>query len=89
MHELHMIFSRFLYNPYYFMQAVLCSAETGEEHYVMNDRRTPVMSGSVASSLFCLKDIDDSIGGFFVFSDLSVKVEGTFRLKFKLYEIFG
>ena len=26
-------------------------------------------------------------GGFFVFSDLSVKIEGEFRLQFSLYEM--
>jgi hypothetical protein len=69
------------------MHVALCSIETDEEYYLMNDKTTSVMSGSVTSSLFRLKDTDNSSGGFFVFSDLSVRMEGAFRLKFRLYEI--
>lgn len=71
------------------MQVSLCSSETAEEFYVMSDGKTSLMSGTVTSSLFCLKDTNEHMGGFFVFSDLSVKTEGTFRLKFKFYEILG
>jgi hypothetical protein len=39
------------------------------------------------SSLHRLKDTDNNDGGFFVFGDLSVKMEGTFRLQFTLYEV--
>ncbi|MBE3045525.1 hypothetical protein IMZ48_23865, partial [Candidatus Bathyarchaeota archaeon] len=34
-----------------------------------------------------LKDTNNQDGGFFVFGDLSVKMEGRFRLKFTLYEV--
>lgn len=48
--------------------------------------------GSISSSLHRLKDMDSQgqsrDGGFFVFGDLSCKVEGKFRLKFVLYETF-
>ncbi|ORY01937.1 hypothetical protein K493DRAFT_255247 [Basidiobolus meristosporus CBS 931.73] len=48
------------------------------------------ISGTLCSSLYKLKDIDNTYGGFFIFPEISVRVEGDFRLKFKLYDItFG
>ncbi|KAJ5988060.1 Spore development regulator vosA [Penicillium waksmanii] len=57
-----------------------------------DDRPVPVapstaLAGTLVSSLHRLKDVDNSDGGFFVFGDLSVKIEGEFRLKFTLYEM--
>ena len=49
---------------------------------------TPLV-GSLASSLHRLKDLDNNDGGFFVFGDISVKIEGIFRLKFTLFEILA
>ncbi|KAF7722630.1 hypothetical protein EC973_002902 [Apophysomyces ossiformis] len=46
-----------------------------------------VLSGQTVSSMYKLKDIDNRDGGFFVFGDVSVKLEGQFRLKFCLFEI--
>lgn len=46
-------------------------------------------SGQTVSSLFQLKDIDQSDAGFFIFPDIGVKVAGEFRLKLDLYEIVG
>ena len=43
--------------------------------------------GTIVSSLYSLKDTDNQQGGFFVFGDLSVKIEGWFKLEFSLYEI--
>lgn len=45
------------------------------------------LAGTLVSSLHRLKDTDNQDGAFFVFGDLSVKLEGTFRLQFNLYEI--
>ncbi|KAL8710728.1 MAG: hypothetical protein Q9220_004746 [cf. Caloplaca sp. 1 TL-2023] len=45
------------------------------------------LSGTVVSSLHRLKDTDNSDGGFFVFGDLSVKVEGEYQLRFRLFEM--
>lgn len=50
---------------------------------------TEALTGTLASSLYRLKDIDNTDGGFFVFGDVSVKVEGTFRLKFSLFEVIS
>jgi hypothetical protein len=60
------------------------------------------LAGTLVSSLHRLKDIDNTgmaleislglrlmilDGGFFVFGDLSVKVEGEYRLRFSLFEM--
>ncbi|KAL8922396.1 MAG: hypothetical protein Q9172_003589 [Xanthocarpia lactea] len=45
------------------------------------------LSGTLVSSLHRLKDVDNLDGGFFVFGDLSVKVEGEYRLQFSLFEM--
>ncbi|KAJ5138810.1 Velvet factor [Penicillium bovifimosum] len=74
----------YLQSPYYFM---CCSLYDATE-----DRPVPVapstaLAGTLVSSLHRLKDVDNSEGGFFVFGDLSVKIEGDFRLKFTLFEM--
>ncbi|KAF8445402.1 velvet factor [Terfezia claveryi] len=73
----------YLQSPYYFMCTNL---------YTVNEKPTPIaphqaLAGTLVSSLHRLKDIDNSDGGFFVFGDLSVKIEGEFRLRFSLFEI--
>ncbi|KAL4764083.1 protein vosA [Aspergillus foveolatus] len=45
------------------------------------------LTGTLVSSLHRLKDVDNTDGGFFVWGDLSIKVEGDFRLKFSLFEM--
>ncbi|KAI8099885.1 velvet factor [Halteromyces radiatus] len=45
------------------------------------------LAGSTVSSLYRLRDIDDSDGGFFVFGDLYCKKQGHYRLQFSLFEI--
>jgi Velvet factor len=46
-----------------------------------------ILTGCVASSLYRMKDLDNSYGAFFVFPDLSIRKKGDFRLKFTLFEI--
>ncbi|PWN53652.1 hypothetical protein IE53DRAFT_129792 [Violaceomyces palustris] len=79
----------YLENPYYFMYAMLCDAETDEELHLLQDGKTRYTSGSCVSCLYHLKDIDGSHQGFFVFPDLSIRVEGRFRLKLCLFETIG
>jgi hypothetical protein len=45
------------------------------------------LAGSLVSSLHRLRDLDNKDGGFFVFGDISVKKQGTFRLIFSLFEL--
>ncbi|KAK9762961.1 hypothetical protein K7432_010782 [Basidiobolus ranarum] len=79
----------FLYNPYYFMYASLMLADSDEEMHLLHDGKTRSTTGSLVSSLYHLKDVNNSDGGFFVFPDLSVRMEGRYRLKFTLFEIVG
>ncbi|CAG8434787.1 11745_t:CDS:2 [Ambispora gerdemannii] len=79
----------FLQNPYFFMYASLVAPDTEEELHLLRDGKTRSTTGSVVSSLYHLKDIDNSDAGFFVFPDLSVRMEGTYRLKLSLFEIIG
>ncbi|KAL8935978.1 MAG: hypothetical protein Q9216_005167 [Gyalolechia sp. 2 TL-2023] len=74
----------YLQSPYLFMCANLCNADL-EDHTQLASQT--VLSGTLVSSLHRLKDVDNSDGGFFVFGDLSVKVEGDFRLRFSLFEM--
>ncbi|KAI9490381.1 velvet factor, partial [Zychaea mexicana] len=65
------------------------AADLDEELHLLRDGKTRSTTGSVVSSLYHLKDIDNSDAGFFVFPDLSVRVEGNYRLKLSLFEIIG
>ena len=47
------------------------------------------LSGNVCSSLHRIKDLDATLGGYFVFPEVYVGLEGTFALKFTLYEMDG
>ncbi|KAG0171408.1 hypothetical protein DFQ29_008841, partial [Apophysomyces sp. BC1021] len=71
-------------NPYFFMCANLAHPSNDDEVYTPNHN---ALSGQTVSSMYKLKDIDNYDGAFFIFGDLSVKVEGHFRLKFTLFEI--
>lgn len=79
----------YLENPYYFMYAMLASADTDEELHLLADGKTRYTTGSCVSCLYHLKDIDGSEQGFFVFPDLSIRVEGRYRLKLCLFETIG
>ncbi|ORY34163.1 hypothetical protein LY90DRAFT_459971, partial [Neocallimastix californiae] len=46
-----------------------------------------MLLGTTVASMQRLKDLDGSHGSFFIFYDLSVPIEGTFRLKYSLYEM--
>jgi hypothetical protein len=47
------------------------------------------LAGTLVSSLHRLKDQHNVDSAFFVFGDLSIKLEGIFRLRFDLYELRG
>ena len=71
------------------MYASLMAADLDEELHLLRDGKTRSTTGSVVSSLYHLKDIDNTDAGFFVFPDLSVRMEGSYRLKLSLFEIVG
>ncbi|KAK4232524.1 velvet factor-domain-containing protein [Podospora fimiseda] len=81
---------KYLQNPYFMMIARLVSRSNINEDPQEKQRSEvkPVdLAGTIVSSLYNLKDINNQQGGFFVFGDLSVKKEGTFRLEFTLFEM--
>ncbi|KAI8905389.1 velvet factor [Powellomyces hirtus] len=71
------------------MYASLIAPESEEELHLLRDGKTRSTTGSIVSSLYRLKDLDNKDGAFFVFPDLSVRMEGTYRLKFSLFEIIN
>jgi hypothetical protein len=83
--------SSFLQNPYYFMFASLAKPDEDTELHWLKDGKTRCTTGSVVSSLYHLKDSENQNedAGFFVFPDLSVRTEGSYRLKLSLFEVVG
>ncbi|KAG9308102.1 velvet factor-domain-containing protein [Chiua virens] len=81
----------FLQNPYYFMFASLAKPDDETELHWLKDGKTRCTTGSVVSSLYHLKDTENrnEDAGFFVFPDLSVRTEGSYRLKLSLFEVVG
>ncbi|KIY72789.1 hypothetical protein CYLTODRAFT_366949 [Cylindrobasidium torrendii FP15055 ss-10] len=79
----------FLQNPYYFMFASLAKPDDDTELHWLKDGRTRCTQGSVVSSLYHLKDKLNADVGYFVFPDVSVRTEGSYRLKLSLFEVAG
>jgi hypothetical protein len=77
---------QFLQSPYLFVSTSLWKAEKDEPWECSGDR---TLSGTLVSSLHRLKDISNKDGGFFIFGDISIKVQGTFRLRFSLYNFLA
>ncbi|PGH08497.1 hypothetical protein AJ79_05986 [Helicocarpus griseus UAMH5409] len=74
----------YLQSPFYFM---CCTLYNATEDKPATAAQSTALAGTLVSSLHRLKDTDNNDGGFFVFGDLSVKVEGDYRLKFNLFEM--
>lgn len=74
---------QFLQNPYLFVCATLYKADKDEPVDLSTEKS---LAGTLVSSLHRLKDVSNKDGGFFVFGDMSIKVQGTYRLCFTLYE---
>jgi len=72
------------------MFAALVAPQADHEMHLLKDGKTRTTVGSVVSSLYTLKDPDKNCEtGFFVFPDLSVRTEGSYRLKLSLFEVVG
>ncbi|KAI8615786.1 velvet factor [Chytriomyces sp. MP71] len=71
------------------MYASLISLDNEDEVHILHDGKTRSTTGSIVSSLYRLRDLDNKDGAFFVFPDLSVRMEGSYRLKFSLFEIIN
>jgi hypothetical protein len=76
-------------NPYYFMYATLIDPDTEKPLHLLSDGKTRSTSGTLVASLSFLKDLDNTDAAFFVFPDISVRLEGTYKLKFTLFEMVG
>lgn len=74
----------YLQSPYFFMTCSLVGPADGRP---TSEGLSGALGGTVVSSLHRLKDTDNQDGAFFVFGDLSVKLEGQFCLQFSLYEM--
>ncbi|KAK3381508.1 velvet factor-domain-containing protein [Podospora didyma] len=85
----------YLQNPYLILTAKLWPVDKSEakdatEAAMLERQAEPKendLLGTVVSSLYSLKDTDNTQGGFFVFGDLSVRKEGIYKLQFVLYEL--
>ncbi|KAI9890003.1 MAG: hypothetical protein M1814_004621 [Vezdaea aestivalis] len=71
-------------HPYFFM---CCNLYDPNHERPAQAAPQTALAGTLVSSLHRLKDVDNADGGFFVFGDLSVKIEGEFRLRFSLFEM--
>lgn len=76
-------------SSYLFLIAVLVPAVDGiqdqEELNILLHSKLTV--GRTVSSLYILRDLDGTDGAFFVFSDISVRAEGNYRLRMCLFNI--
>ncbi|ORY99223.1 velvet factor-domain-containing protein [Syncephalastrum racemosum] len=75
-------------HPYMFVYATLVDGETNKDLH-MTENGTRTMAGTVVQSLHRLKDDYGQEGAFAVFSDINIRVEGWFKLKFTLFDIIG
>ncbi|OBZ86675.1 hypothetical protein A0J61_05283 [Choanephora cucurbitarum] len=73
-----------LQDPYLIMAVTLVDSDRRE---LPNHSVPLALLGQTASSMYRLKDINNQDGGFFVFGDISVRLEGYFRLKLSLFQI--
>lgn len=64
--------------PYFFMSVNLLKGGEPPPGSGSSTNVNTSLAGTLVSSLHRLKDLDNTDGGFFVFADLSVKVEGTY-----------
>ncbi|KAJ2595487.1 hypothetical protein H4R99_005338, partial [Coemansia sp. RSA 1722] len=76
-------------NPAFFMQVILMDESGTAPLRYLKGHKAAAMAGSMVSPLHTLRDMSSTLGAYFVFSDLSVRMEGMFRLRFDLYEAEG
>ncbi|KAK9466924.1 velvet factor, partial [Lipomyces arxii] len=73
-----------LHSPFFFMCANLFDPIVDAP---ISQPPSETLAGTLVSSLHRVRDSQDREGGYFVFGDLSVKLEGRFRLQFSLFEM--
>ncbi|EPB91096.1 hypothetical protein HMPREF1544_01976 [Mucor circinelloides 1006PhL] len=72
-----------LQSPFYFVMVNIVHAENPDTTCPLPIKE--YLAGATVSSLYRLRDIDNTDGGFFVFGDLAVRKQGYFRLYFSLF----
>jgi len=74
----------YLNSPLHFAVVSLAEKDSNTDVKLADGR--PAVCGTVACSVNRLKGKDDRFGAFFIFHDLSIKIQGTYRLKYTLLE---
>lgn len=82
-------FSLLFESPCLFMCATLLPVHDGIASSFELDTTIRSATGCMVSSLNHLKDLNDESGAFFVFPDISVRVDGVYRFRMTLFEITG
>jgi hypothetical protein len=84
------LLTRTFLGPYFFVSCSLMGPSDAGAGSGAPANPGTLLGGTIVSSLHRLKDPENQQdGAYFVFGDLSVKVEGTFRLQFNLFEMRG
>ncbi|KAI8308064.1 hypothetical protein K4K59_010385 [Colletotrichum sp. SAR11_240] len=78
-----------VHNPHLFLTCELVSVDSKDNDKKEKTDLSKALQGVTVSSLHKVKDQHGSDAAYFVFGNLSVKVQGTFQLHFILYEIFN
>ncbi|KAJ3315184.1 hypothetical protein HDV04_004325 [Boothiomyces sp. JEL0838] len=77
-----------LSQPFLFAVVVLVNPETLEEIHFCQDNQTAILLGSTCSNVHYLLDPEkDSYGAFLVFSDISIRQAGEYKLKIVLTDL--
>jgi hypothetical protein len=83
-------FSSLLYeSPWFFMCATLLPYDVSDNAPFQLETTMRSTTGCMVSSLNHLKDMQDENGAFFVFPDISIRVDGQYRFRMTLFEIAG
>ncbi|KAJ2417632.1 hypothetical protein GGI10_000037 [Coemansia sp. RSA 2530] len=81
--------SAYTVSPAFIMQVMLMDEAGKTPLRQIKGHQAAAMAGALVSPLHTLRDMTGAQGAYFVFSDLSVRIEGSFRLRFELYEMEG
>ncbi|KAK3401583.1 velvet factor-domain-containing protein [Sordaria brevicollis] len=79
-----------IHNPYLILVCKLVapgSTENDDANHQQPEPKENDLTGSLCSSPYVLKDTNNAQGLFFIFQDVSVRREGTYRLEFNLFEL--
>ncbi|KAJ9056684.1 hypothetical protein DSO57_1030400 [Entomophthora muscae] len=76
---------KFMTHPNFHIRATLVTVDTQEAVHLIAGERPP-LSGTIEQSIIKLEDTNRTPRGFFIFSDLSVRLTGRFCIRFSLCE---